>query len=238
MLKVVIIDDEPLAIEELKYLLNLHAEIESLTVFNSPSEGECYIHQTKPDLVFLDIQMPRRNGIEIAKAMQDKLPDTKIIFVTAYDAYALDAFEVHAFDYLLKPISSNRLNAALSKILSQTSIPPPIAKGKAFITLYKRGIYEPVKLTDIIYCHSDEGLVTIYTAHETYQYNGNFCNLNDGLDAHSFFRCHRSFIINLHHIEKIEPTERAFLIKMHGHETLIPVARSNSNQFKKVMSIY
>jgi len=238
MLKVVIIDDEPLAIEELKYLLNLHTEIENLTVFNSPSEGECYIHQTKPDLVFLDIQMPRRNGIEIAKAMQDKLPDTKIIFVTAYDAYALDAFEVHAFDYLLKPISSCRLNAALNKIVSQTSTRYSKPQGKAFITLYKRGIYEPVKLTDIIYCHSDEGLVTIHTAHETYHYNGNFCNLKDGLNADSFFRCHRSFIINLHHIEKIEPTERAYLVKMHGHETLIPVARSNSNQFKKVMSIY
>lgn len=238
MLKVVIIDDEPLAIEELKYLLNLHAEIESLTVFNSPSEGECYIHQTKPDLVFLDIQMPRRNGIEIAKAMQDKLPDTKIIFVTAYDAYALDAFEVHAFDYLLKPISSCRLNATLNKILSQMPTRLSKPQGKAFITLYKRGIYEPVKLADIIYCHSDEGLVTIHTANETYHYNGNFCNLKDGLDTQSFFRCHRSFIINLHHIEKIEPTERAYLVKMNGHDTLIPVARSNSNQFKKVMSIY
>lgn len=238
MLKVVIIDDEPLAIEELKYLLNLHTEIDSITTFNSPSEGETYIHQNKPDLVFLDIQMPRRNGIEIAKTMQGKLPDTKIIFVTAYDAYALDAFEVHAFDYLLKPISSNRLNTALNKLLAQMHTRPNHSTEKPFITLYKKGIYEPVKLSDIIYCHSDEGLVTIYTAHETYHYNGNFCNLKDGLHEHTFFRCHRSFIINLHHIEKIEPTERAYLVKMHGQETLIPVARSNSNQFKKLMSIY
>lgn len=238
MLKVVIIDDEPLAIEELKYLLNLHTEIESITAFSSPSEGECFIHQNKPDLVFLDIQMPRRNGIEIAKTMQGKLPDTKIIFVTAYEAYALDAFEVQAFDYLLKPISSNRLNMTLQKLMTQSHIQSNSVHEKPFITLYKKGLYEPIKLADIIYCHSDDGLVTVYTAHETYHYNGNFCHLKEGLSEHTFFRCHRSYIVNLHHIEKIEPTERTYLIKMHGQETLIPVARSNSNQFKKLMSIY
>jgi DNA-binding LytR/AlgR family response regulator len=247
MLKAVIIDDEQLAIEELKYLLEPYKEIEVIGTFTNSSEGELFIYSHKPDIIFLDIQMPRRTGLEIAKLLLTSSKPMFLIFVTAYDTYAMDAFDVSATDYLLKPITEKRLAFALEKVMrtfknssvdNENKDHENHLRSSKFITHYNKGVYEPVKFSDIIYCHSDEGTVSISTPRLTYEYTGNFSVLESVLDHRLFFRCHRSYIVNIEKIEKVEPTERSYLIKLNHSNHLIPVARSHASEFKKIMSIY
>lgn len=247
MLKAVIIDDEQLAIEELKYLLEPYKEVEVIGAFTNSNEGERFIYSHKPDLVFLDIQMPRRTGLEIAKLLLASEKPMFLIFVTAFDTYAMDAFDVSATDYLLKPITEKRLEFALKKVLQNyhkanfnypsLDIEAHTSCGR-FITLYNKGVYEPVKFSDILYCHADEGTVSISTPKLTYEYSGNISMLESILDSRFFFRCHRSYIVNIDKIEKVEPTERSYLLKLQQSRQLIPVARSHTSEFKKIMSIY
>lgn len=238
MLKAIIIDDEQLAIEELKYLLGSYKEIEVIGTFTNSNDGECFIYSHKPDIIFLDIQMPRRSGLEIAKLLLESNQQMHLIFVTAYENYAMNAFDVNATDYLLKPITEKRLEFALQKVLGSHKVQEINAVGSRFITLYNKGVYEPVRFSDIVYCHSDEGSVRIFTHRLTYEYSGNFSMLESLLNDHSFFRCHRSYIVNIEKIEKVEPTERSYLLQLKHSGHLIPVARSHASRFKKVMSIY
>ena len=247
MLKAVIIDDEQLAIEELKYLLDSYNEIEIIGTFTNSNDGECFIYSHKPDIVFLDIQMPRRSGLEIAKLLLESNQLMHLIFVTAYDNYAMNAFDVNATDYLLKPITEKRLAFALKKVInspkllndeSDLKVQEVNNAGNRFITLYNKGVYEPVRFSDIIYCHSDEGYVRIFTNQLTYEYSGNFSMLESLLCDHTFFRCHRSYIVNIEKIKKVEPTERSYLLQLQHASHLIPVARSHASHFRKIMSIY
>ncbi|MBN2259042.1 MAG: response regulator transcription factor [Clostridiales bacterium] len=247
MLQAVIVDDEHLAIEELNYLLSFHEEINVINTFTNPVEAKIYLKHSPPDLVFLDIQMPRKSGLEIARTLLSSSPKIKIIFVTAYDSYAIEAFSVNAIDYLLKPTSRERLDLTLERVIVQNQAlhnenlnkaVESISNNKNFITLYSNGIFVPIKFNDIIYCQSDEGLVTIITEKQKFNYSGTLSNLEEIFTSPCFFRCHRSYIINIEHVEKIEPTERTYIIKMKNIDELIPVSRSNTQTFKKIMSIY
>ncbi|MEA3422898.1 MAG: LytTR family DNA-binding domain-containing protein [Bacillota bacterium] len=235
----VIVDDEHLAIEELKYLLSFREEIELVNTFTNPIAAEQYIKQSPPDIVFLDIQMPRKSGLEIAKEILKFVPKVKIIFLTAHVTYAIDAFAVNAVDYLLKPTDKERLDIALNKIITlndKTHIDK--SSNRSFISLYSKGSFRPVKYEDILYCKSDDGIVTIHTKNNKFNYTGTLSHLEEILISPCFFRCHRSYIVNLEHIEKIEPTERTYTLKMHFKNELIPVSRSNASQFRMIMSIY
>lgn len=235
----VIVDDEHLAIEELKYLLSFRKEIELVNTFTNPIAAEQYIKQSPPDIVFLDIQMPRKSGLEIAKEILKFVPEVKIIFLTAHVTYAIDAFAVNAVDYLLKPTDKERLDIAINKIIAlDNNVHIDKSSNRNFISLYSKGSFVPVKYKDILYCKSDDGIVTIYTKNNKFNYTGTLSHLEEILVSPCFFRSHRSYIVNIEHIEKIEPTERTYILKMNFRDELIPVSRSNAPHFKKAMSIY
>lgn len=242
----IIVDDEQPAIDELKYLLSFNKNINVVNTFTNSIIAYKYISNHSIDILFLDIQMPMKSGLEFAKDLIKHNDSPKIIFITAYDSYALDAFEVNAIDYLLKPTNKDRLEQALEKIFGQNTYENndkidslfKQKNGNNFISLYKNGIFVPVRYENIIYCKSDDGDVTIYTKSNFFSYPNTLFALKKILSTSCFFQCHRSYIINIQHIEKIEPTERTFLLKMDHKEELIPVSRSNVNNFKNIMSIY
>ena len=242
----VIIDDEHLAIEELKYLLSQNKSLEVISTFTNPLRALKFLKANQVDIVFLDIQMPMKSGVELAKDLMILPYAPKIIFVTAYDKYAIDAFNVNAVDYLLKPTSQMRLNQAVKKVITEkpsthsgrvNALIENLTQNKDFITLYVEGIFMPVRFENIIFCQSDEGEVTIHTKNRSILFSDTLSHLESSLSNMNFFRCHRSYIVNILHIEKIEPTERTYLLKMVDYDHLIPVSRSNVQAFKKIMSI-
>lgn len=242
----VIIDDERLAIEELKYLMSHNNRLHVVETFTNPIHAYEYLRANPVDIVFLDIQMPMKSGLDLAKDLMriDYVP--KIVFVTAYDSYAIEAFDVNAVDYILKPTSQERLDQAVQKVISTHredqstaihSMIEQVSRKQEFITLYTDGIFVPVRYENIIYCRSDDGVVTIHTKDRVIPFGDTLSRLEETLVSPCFFRCHRSYLVNIQHIEKIEPTERTYLLKMVDEEELIPVSRSNVHLFKKIMSI-
>lgn len=243
----VIIDDEQLAISELQYLLSFNDDIEVVNSFTNPLKALKYLSTHSIDVLFLDIQMPMKSGLQLAKDLIEINKAPKIVFVTAYDTYAIEAFNVDAVDYILKPTSQQRLEQTLKKVMTDTTdinnrninaMLNRINNDNHFITLYKDGLFIPVRFENILFCKAVEGEVTIHTNDSIFYYNNTLSTLEEILTSTCFFRCHRSYIINIQHIKKIEPTERSFLLQVVESNELIPVSRSNCTNFKKIMSIY
>ncbi len=235
-MNVVIVDDEHLAIEELAFQLSLCDDIQVKNTFMDPEKAFDYIMSHDIDIVFLDIQMPGTNGLRCAKRILSK-KNIHIIFVTAYTEYAVFSYELDAVDYLLKPINSARLNLSLDKVRSFRSRTSPQKMIKDFLLIYEKEVLRPIKYDEIRYCRANDKHVEIFTKNQMFLYENNIGKLEESLQDSVFFRCHRSYIINLKHITLVEPVERTYLVKMEDFSELIPISRSNVQSFKKMMDI-
>ncbi|HEY47032.1 MAG TPA: response regulator transcription factor [Anaerolineae bacterium] len=214
--KVVIVDDEAPARERLRRMLS---KIEGIEVIGEAEDGLQAIEQIErlqPDLALLDIQMPGLDGFGVLDALQKPPP---IIFVTAYDAYALRAFEVSALDYLLKPYSQDRLEAAVHRARTTTFSKGALAQrsGSLFESLVEQGRYltrlavqdrEKIRLLDVSeidWIGIEQGVLMAHTGEAAYATRSTLDNLEVRLDPEHFFRAHRSVIVNLDQIQEIIP---------------------------------
>lgn len=246
MIRAVIIDDERLARNELKKLLLEFPEIEVIAEAANANEGIEKIDSLNPDLVFLDIQMPGKTGFDMLAELE-KAPD--VIFTTAYDDYALKAFEVNALDYLLKPVEPRRLADALQKLhLEESRDREGIADDE--ITVNKTLLHETdqvfvkdgercwfVKLTDIRLFESVGNYAKIYFGSHKPLILKSLNALEERLDEKVFFRANRKHIVNLRLIEKIEPYfNGGLLLELKGGEK-IEVSRRQTVKFKEMMSL-
>lgn len=241
--KAIIIDDERLARNELKKLLQSHPEIEIIDEAANVTEGIAKIEQLNPDLIFLDIQMPGKTGFDLLEEVE-KAP--KVIFTTAYDEYAIKAFEVNALDYLLKPIEPKRLTDALQKlqeeIQKEKADNSPIAlrttlteHDQVFVKDGERCWF--VKLGEIRLFESVGNYAKVYFANNKPLILKSLNALEERLDERMFFRANRKHIINLRWIEKIEPYfNGGLLIDLKGGEK-IEVSRRQTVKFKEMMSL-
>lgn len=189
----------------------------------------------KPDVVFLDVEMPRMTGVECARAIEDMNPDTIIIFATAHDTYMSDAFEVYAFDYLIKPFKVERVIQTLERardrlmLRAKRAMPAPApAQPKAVsgrMMLRHRDGVSFLDLKDILLVQREERATVLYTADDgRYVTNDSLSEMEERLPADAFFRCHKSYIINLNHIKDITPYGRwTYVIRLEGtkHDALI-----------------
>jgi two-component system LytT family response regulator len=238
-LQAVLVDDEAKGIEFLRYTLEKYCpEVAVIKTFTAPLEALEEIPELRPDVLFVDVEMPRMNGFELVERLQNK--GIKTIFVTAYNEYALKAFRVAAVDYLLKPIDSDELKEAVQKVLDsqehpESGIQELLQFMKAQQGLKKvsistdKGIYflEP---EEIIYCTSD----------------GSYCELHlmDGsklvsskalgefekiLSEKGFFRIHHSSLINVHHLRKFSKNDGGFVEMVNGAE--LAVSRRKKDEF-------
>ena len=240
-IKAIIIDDERLARNELKKLLQSHSEIEVIEEAANVDEGIEKIELLHPDLIFLDIQMPGKNGFDLLSEVE-KAP--RVIFTTAYDEYAIKAFEVNALDYLLKPIEPKRLGEALNKLqaemmkdnpaLAANNRGPLTELDQVFVKDGERCWF--VKLGEIRLFESVGNYAKVYFGTHKPLILKSLNALEERLDDRMFFRANRKHIINLRWIEKIEPYfNGGLLVDLKGGEK-VEVSRRQTVKFKEMMS--
>ncbi|MBC6426732.1 MAG: response regulator transcription factor [Ekhidna sp.] len=236
-MKAIIIDDERLARKELTLLLENHPEIEIIDEAVDADEAVKKIENHNPDIIFLDIQMPGKTGFELLESLK-RVP--QVIFTTAYDEFALKAFDYNALDYLLKPIRADRLSESINKIKSKLSegssydrkLSP---KDQVFVKDGDKCWF--VKLEDIRLFESDGNYIKVYFDKFNPMIHKSLNALDDKLDNRSFFRVSRKHIINLGWVESIDTWfNGGLLVKLRGGEK-IEVSRRQSVRFREMMSL-
>ncbi|MBL4625548.1 MAG: response regulator transcription factor [Flavobacteriales bacterium] len=236
----IIIDDERLARKELTSLLEAHKKIEIIDEAANADEALVKIHEKRPNLIFLDIQMPGKTGFDLLEEL-DYIPE--VIFTTAYDEYALKAFEVNALDYLLKPIEEERLRDAIDKVVEKIELDDePASQGEVLTENDQVFVKDGdkcwfVTLKDIRYFESVGNYVKVHFDTNRPMILKSLNNLEKKLDTKTFFRANRKHIINLRWIEKSETWfNGGLLVTVNGEET-IEISRRQAAKLKDMMSL-
>jgi two-component system LytT family response regulator len=237
-IRTMIVDDEDLARQVLREFLSAHAEIEIVAECANGFEAVKHASDLEPDLLFLDIQMPKLDGFEVLELIG---ADRAVVFVTAYDTFAIRAFEVHAVDYLLKPIGATRFEAALERAkerlsgklpsaplpamdLAAAARPPaqyldriPVRDGASVFII-------PVGKLD--YAEAQDDYVALASEGKKHLKQQTISSLEAALDPSRFLRVHRSYIVNLERVVKIEPYGKDTFVAVLGNGTQLPVSRA------------
>jgi two-component system, LytTR family, response regulator len=245
MYKVIIIDDEPLARSIVKEYLQDKKNITIVAECDDGFQGIKAITQHKPDLIFLDIQMPKINGFEMLELLDVK---PAVIFTTAFDEYALKAFETNSIDYILKPFSKERLDTAIDKWTKQNFAVD--TKLNTFLEstnkqteernriVVKNGIdIRIVPVKEVHYIEAYDDYVKIFTADSHYLKKKTMNYYEEVLDSNLFFRTHRSFIINVEQLTKIEQLEKNTYLAILKNGKRIPLSRNGYLKLKGVLGI-
>jgi two-component system LytT family response regulator len=237
MMRVLIVDDEPFARAELKSLLVEAADVEIIGECANAIEAISAIHRLTPDVVFLDIQMPRINGLEMLSMLDpERMPD--IVFLTAYDEYAVKAFEEHAFDYLLKPADPARLDKTLQRLRREhepQSLAPLTSSTLAFIPCYGVNRIYLTRLEEVEFVASRASGVGVYTADGVERVTE--LTLRTLEDKTPLFRCHRQYLVNLTQVREIRLGENGLAdIVTLGGQT-VPVSRRYLKPLKEHLGI-
>ncbi|MEO6314254.1 MAG: LytTR family transcriptional regulator DNA-binding domain-containing protein [Chitinophagaceae bacterium] len=249
MKKVVIIDDEPLARSIVAEYLMGYPELQLVQECNDGFEGLKAIMQHQPDIIFLDIQMPKINGFEMLELVEQK---PAVIFTTAFDEYAIKAFETHAIDYLLKPFSKQRFDKAVQKWLELTPaslVAPPastdslletaaLAPGQNQRIVVKNGAkIKIIPVHDVLYLEAADDYVKIHTADSYFLKNKTMAHFEKALDAQQFARCHRSYMVNVQHIVRIDPYEKDGHIAILKSGAKVPVSKTGYVKLRQVLGL-
>ena len=243
MMKTILIDDEPLASAMLKELLQKEKDIEIIATCRDGFEGLKAIQELNPDLIFLDIQMPKITGFEMLELIE-KPP--LVIFTTAFDEYAIKAFDVNALDYLLKPIHPERLEKALQKIRNARNIDAIEAtKPKHYATAEQlqrmvvktNGKIKIIPLEEIYYIESADDYIKINTGEQYFLKHQTMLSCEQQLPANQFIRIHRSFIVNIAHLHKIELYEKDQYRAVLRNDAQLSISRSGYALLKKVLHL-
>ena len=257
-LSAVIVDDEQLARDELAYLLKGVGDVDVVAQGKNGLEAVSLIREHSPDLVFLDVQMPGLDGFGVIKKLLDKkVPLPRIVFATAFDQYAVKAFEVNAVDYLLKPFDKKRVAQSVQKAREkkEASAAPdgkldtlmrmleaqksPAAK----ILLKSTGRLILVDQKDICFASIEDGVITVVTAGQGGMEGQSNCRtleeLSSSLDAHLFWRAHRSYLVNINRIREVVPWfKSSYQLRMDDKkQTEIPVSRAQTKRLRELFGL-
>jgi len=257
-LSAVIVDDEQLARDELAYLLKGVGDIDVIAQGKNGVEAVNLIREHNPDLVFLDVQMPGLDGFGVIKKLLDKkVPLPKIVFATAFDQYAVKAFEVNAVDYLLKPFDKKRVAQSVEKARAKIestggstgkleslvrmleSQKPQSSK----ILLKSLGRLFLVDQKDICYASIEDGVITVATSGQAGMEGQSNCRtleeLLDSLDANLFWRAHRSYLVNINRIKEVVPWfKSSYQLRMDDKkQTEIPVSRAQTKRLRELFGL-
>lgn len=242
-MRCIIVEDEFPAREELKYFVNNYSNIQILNEFDNGVEVLKFIQENKVDIIFLDINIPMLDGMLLAKTINKFKIKPKIVFITAYKEYAVDAFELEVFDYILKPYSEERIVSMLNKI-EKSNINTEIIEenislqnSHETVSLWKNEKIIVVKLKDIYYCEAKERETIVYTKDDKYTVKASISEFEKNLN-NLFFKSHRSYIVNTTKIIEIIPWfNNTYNLQLKDIEANIPVSRSNIKDFRKIMHI-
>lgn len=244
MIRTILIDDEPLARDIIKYYLADHPEIEIVAECKDGFDGLKAIAQFEPDLIFLDVQMPKISGFEMLELVERR---PNVIFTTAFDEFAIKAFDVNAIDYLLKPIEKERFDQAVKKLISKSqtgntdtsellNTPGNPVQSSRVVVKVDRSI-KIIPTSEIHYFEADDDQVKISTADGAYFKNKTMSFFEQTLDAAQFIRVHRSYIINLNQVSKIELKEKENYVVLLKSGLWLPVSKSGYMKLKASLGI-
>ncbi|HEY1993238.1 MAG TPA: LytTR family DNA-binding domain-containing protein [Edaphobacter sp.] len=260
-LRTLIIDDEPLARQELQYLLERAGGVDVLAQGTNGIEAVELIRAHKPDLVFLDVQMPGLDGFGVLKKLLDrKVPIPQVVFATAFNQYAVRAFEVNAVDYLLKPFDRKRVMQtiekaqarlvapvesaseakldALLRLVEEQAQPQKANSGKVIVRAQSRLLL--VDQREICFASIEEGTISVVT--RTVEGHSNCRTLEelmDQLDPETFWRAHRSYVVNIQHIREVVPWfKSSYQLRMDDtQKTEIPVSRAQTKRLRELFNL-
>jgi two-component system LytT family response regulator len=246
-MKIIIVDDEPLARSIIKEYLQYHPDLEFIAECNDGFEGVKAIQQMQPDLIFLDIQMPKINGFEMLELIEEP---PAVIFTTAFDEYAIHAFESHAVDYLLKPFSRDRFEKAVSKWrqMNKTISPKdhlipllesvsnsPAEHHRVVVKL--AGKIRIIPIDDIHYLEAADDYVKIHTKDGSFLKNKTMGHFEMVLNKNQFVRTHRSFMVNVTEITRIDPYEKDNHLAILKSGGRVPVSKTGYVKLKSVLGL-
>ncbi|MCX7724196.1 MAG: LytTR family DNA-binding domain-containing protein [Thermodesulfovibrio sp.] len=248
----IVVDDEPYAREELIYILSHFPTCQIVGEAGSAKDCIFLYSKLKPDVIFLDIEMPDMSGLETANILSTFNDPPLIVFATAYDDYAIKAFELGAIDYILKPFEEKRIAKTIMRIENlknnQTEwnnaanrLTQFFEKKRVFKKLpvqQKAGVISFVPYSDILYCEAYEGGVKIFTLKDDYYFDGTLSELETRLKEEGFMRIHKSYIVNLKRIEEVLPWFKGtYWLVVEGRKIQLPVSKSIIKELKEVLGI-
>jgi two-component system, LytTR family, response regulator LytT len=256
-LSTVIVDDEQLARDELAYLLKNIGDVDVVAQGKNGLEAVTLIREHNPDLVFLDVQMPGLDGFGVIKKLLDKkIPLPKIVFSTAFDQYAVRAFEVNAVDYLLKPFDRNRVAQSVERAKTKTETSTPSDKLDTLVRMLESQKPQTSKILikavgrlflvsqkDICFASIEDGIITVVTGGANGMEGQSNCRtleeLLDSLDPNLFWRAHRSFLVNINRIKEVVPWfKSSYQLRMDDKkQTEIPVSRAQTKRLRELFGL-
>jgi two-component system LytT family response regulator len=232
-LRAVIVDDEELARAYLRELLQSHPEIEIVAECANGFEAVKAVNELSPALLFLDVQMPKLDGFEVLELID---ADPAVIFVTAYDQYAMRAFDAQAIDYLLKPFSAERFDRALERAQGRTGKKPtPNTRQMDRIVVRDGAKIHVIPLDKLDYAEAQDDYVALHSEGKSYLKQQPIGALEASLDAARFIRIHRSAIVNLERVARIEPYAKDSRVAILADGTRLPVSRSGYARLLEAM---
>jgi len=258
-MRTLIVDDEKPARDELAFLLKGFSEVELVGQGKNGLEAVQLVKEHAPDLVFLDVQMPGLDGFGVIKKLVDKkMKVPHIVFATAYDQYAVSAFEVNAVDYVLKPFDKARIGRAIARAKKAAEAQSPtMEKLEALVSelgAHPRASATPqpklvikaqqrmflVDAKDVVYASIEDGLITLFT--KDFEGSSNYRTIEElasTLDADVFWRAHRSYLVNINHIREVVPWfKSSYMLKMNDKkQSEVPVSRAQTRRLRELLKL-
>ncbi len=242
MIKTLIVDDEPLAAGLVKEFLSAYPQFEVVAICHDGFEALKAIQLFQPELIFLDIQMPKITGFELLELLENP---PAVLFTTAFDQYAVQAFDVKGIDYLVKPFSEARFAQAIARFLSQQktkivleAVDYPVSeeRNKRIVVRVKNEI-KIIQTQEVRYFEAEDDYISIHTQEGKFLKKMTMKQLEESLDPEKFARVHRSFLVNLQEVAGLEPYEKeSYLLRLRSGQK-IPVSKSGYARLRQVLGL-
>ncbi|MBV8809879.1 MAG: response regulator transcription factor [Acidobacteriaceae bacterium] len=245
MIRAAIVDDEELARQILREYLNSEEDVQVIGESTNGFDAVKFVSERKPDLIFLDVQMPKLDGFEVLELIGT---DIAVVFVTAYDQYAMKAFDAAAVDYLLKPFDAERFRVAMQRVrrrlgekmqavsaseLKNAAQPPGQYAQRLVVKDGTRVHVIPVDQLD--YAEAQDDYIALHTGGKSYLKQQTITSLSESLDPGRFVRVHRSFLVNLERVRNIEPYTKDTRLAILSNGAQVPVSRAGFVRLKELM---
>ncbi|WP_028593450.1 LytR/AlgR family response regulator transcription factor [Paenibacillus assamensis] len=249
-MRAIIVEDEILAREELEYLITKHSHIEIVDRFEDGLDVLKFLQEKEVDAIFLDINIPSLDGMLLATNISKFARKPYVVFTTAYKEHAAQAFELEAFDYILKPYDEKRIAAMLRKLettfdrehqkpgQSSNAVESRQRSEEKRINLLKNDKYIVTSSDDIYYAEAQEKVTNVFTKSGMYKMPMSISDFHALLPQDRFYRCHRSYTVNLSQIHEIVPWfNNTYLLRLRDMDAKVPVSRSKVKEFRQLMHI-
>ena len=236
MLNVFLVDDEPNGLENLEFVLSQFPDISVRLKTTDPREALSRMDQLKPDVVFLDISMPEMSGLALA----EKLYPARIVFVTAHENFAIDAYAFNTIDYILKPVTFDKLRRTIRKIekdIEENRVVPSKEAPESFMGFYAN-CFHAIARNDAQYIYTGNRKVLLVYNDREYELKNSISYWAEKLESHGWFRCHRNFLINLSQIDMVEPMSNSvYYVTMKNCSKKVVVSRQYSGIFRGLFEL-